>query len=81
MPRTKGAKPGQIELAWLLEKGNGFGVDIVPIPGTKRRKYLEENIADAIKLDATEMTALDEALAPKISGPRYGERGMAMVDR
>jgi len=76
-------KPGQVALAWLLGKGNGFGVDIVPIPGTKRRKYLEENIAAAsLQLDAAEMAALDEALAPeKISGPRYGERGMAMVDR
>lgn len=52
-------------LAWLLGKGNGFGVDIVPIPGTKRRQYLEENIAAAsLKLDAAEMAALDEALAP-----------------
>lgn len=76
-------KPGQIALAWLLGKGTGFGMDIVPIPGTKRRKYLEENIAAAsLRLDAAEMAALDEALAPgKIAGPRYGERGMAMVDR
>ncbi|RNJ47341.1 aldo/keto reductase [Mesorhizobium erdmanii] len=80
---ARGVKPGQIALAWLLGKGIGFGMDIVPIPGTKRRKYLEENIAAAsLKLDAAEMAALDEALAPeKISGPRYGERGMAMVDR
>ena len=80
---ARDVKPGQIALAWLLEKGNGFGVDIVPIPGTKRRKYLEENIAAAsLKLDAAEMAALDEALAPgKISGPRYGKRGMAMLDR
>ncbi|TPK57726.1 aldo/keto reductase [Mesorhizobium sp. B2-4-19] len=76
-------KPGQIALAWLLGKGDDFAVDIVPIPGTKRRKYLEENIAAAsLKLDVAEMAALDEALAPgKIAGPRYGERGMAMVDR
>ena len=80
---AKGVKPGQVALAWLLHKGTGFGIDIVPIPGTKRRKYLEENIAAvAIKLDAAEMAALDEALAPgKISGPRYGQRGLAMVDR
>jgi aryl-alcohol dehydrogenase-like predicted oxidoreductase len=80
---ARGVKPGQIALAWLLAKGNGFGVDIVPIPGTKRIRYLEENIAAAsLKLDAAEMAALDEALAPgKISGPRYTERGMAMVDR
>ncbi len=80
---ARSVKPGQVALAWLLGKGDGFGVDIVPIPGTKRRQYLEENIAAAaLKLDAAEMAALDEALAPgKISGPRYGERGMAMVDR
>ncbi|MER9297855.1 aldo/keto reductase [Mesorhizobium sp. M0621] len=80
---ARGVKPGQVALAWLLEKGNGFGIDIVPIPGTKRIRYLEENVAAAsLKLDAAEMAALDEALAPgKISGPRYTERGMAMVDR
>ncbi|MFD2052840.1 aldo/keto reductase [Mesorhizobium calcicola] len=80
---AKSVKPGQVALAWLLHKGTGFAVDIVPIPGTKRRKYLEENIAAAtIQLDATEMAALDKALAPgKIAGPRYGKRGMAMVDR
>ncbi|MFB9981221.1 aldo/keto reductase [Mesorhizobium kowhaii] len=80
---AKGVKPGQVALAWLLHKGTGFAIDIVPIPGTKRRQYLEENIAAAaIQLDAAEMAALDEALAPgKISGPRYGQRGMAMVDR
>lgn len=80
---AKGIKPGQIALAWLLAKGDGFGIDIVPIPGTKRTQYLGENVAAAaIKLDAAEMAALDEALAPgKISGPRYTERGMAMVDR
>ena len=80
---VRGVKPGQIALAWLLEKGNGFGVDVVPIPGTKRIRYLEENVAAAsLKLDAAEMAALDDALAPgKISGPRYTERAMAMVDR
>jgi aryl-alcohol dehydrogenase-like predicted oxidoreductase len=76
---AKGAKPGQIALAWLLGKGD----DIVPIPGTKRRKYLEENVAAAaIGLDAAEMQALDDALAPgKVSGKRYGERIMATIDR
>jgi aryl-alcohol dehydrogenase-like predicted oxidoreductase len=76
---TKGAKPGQIALAWLLHKGD----DLVPIPGTKRRTYLEENVASAaIALDATQMQALDDALAPdKIAGPRYGERMMTLVDR
>lgn len=75
----KGATPAQIALAWLLHKGPG----VVPIPGTKRRRYLEENVAAAgIALEAEEMAALDAALAPeKISGPRYNERQMAMVDR
>ncbi len=73
------AKPGQIALAWLLQKGD----DIVPIPGTKRRVYLEENIAAAaIVMTATEIQLLDTALAPNtVAGPRYGEAMMAMVDR
>ncbi len=76
---AKGAKPGQIALAWLLHKGD----DIVPIPGTKRRTYLEENLAaEAIHLDANEISALDEAMAPgKIAGPRYPEWIMATIDR
>jgi aryl-alcohol dehydrogenase-like predicted oxidoreductase len=75
----KGATAGQIALAWLLHKGP----DIVPIPGTKRRKYLEENVGAAeVRLTRDDMAALDAALAPeKISGPRYGEKAMAQVDR
>ncbi|HET7187106.1 MAG TPA: aldo/keto reductase [Gemmatimonadaceae bacterium] len=75
----KGVKPGQVALAWLLHKGP----DIVPIPGTKRRTYLEENVgAASISLTSEEMTALDAALAPaRISGPRYGEKAMSQVDR
>ncbi|MBV8638005.1 MAG: aldo/keto reductase [Candidatus Eremiobacteraeota bacterium] len=77
--RQKNATPGQIALAWLLYKGD----DIVPIPGTKHRKYLEENAGAAnVQLGADDMTQLDTALAPdKISGPRYNERQAAMVDR
>jgi aryl-alcohol dehydrogenase-like predicted oxidoreductase len=77
--KAKQAKPGQIALAWLLHKGPS----IVPIPGTKRRSYLEENIAAAaISLNAADMKALDDALAPdRVSGPRYNERMMSMVDR
>ena len=76
---VKGATAGQLALAWLLHKGP----DIVPIPGTKRRSRLEENVAAAsLSLSADEMAALDAALAPdKISGPRYNERQAAMVDR
>jgi aryl-alcohol dehydrogenase-like predicted oxidoreductase len=73
------AKPGQIALAWLLQKGN----DIVPIPGTKRRKYLEENVAAAdVRLDPAQMKMLDDALAPgKVSGKRYADWIMATIDR
>jgi len=75
----KGATPGQVALAWLLHRGP----DIVPIPGTKRRKYLEENVAAAdVRLSRDEMATLDRALAPeRIAGPRYGERQMSQVDR
>ena len=76
---AKGVKPGQIALAWLLAKGD----DIAPIPGTKRRSYLEENVAAAeIRLSALDVAALDAALPPgSIAGPRYTENQMAMVDR
>ena len=76
---AKGVKPGQIALAWLLAKGD----DIAPIPGTKRRSYLEENVAAAeIRLSADDVAALDAALPPGlIAGPRYTENQMAMVDR
>ena len=79
LAREKRATPGQIALAWLLNKGN----DIVPIPGTKRRSYLEENVASAdIVLGAPEMTLLEEVLAPgAVSGPRYTPQMMAMIDR
>ena len=75
----KSIKPGQVALAWLLQRGD----DIVPIPGTKRRTYLEENIAAvALQLAPGEIAQLDRALSPDaISGPRYNERMMALVDR
>ncbi|WP_183826657.1 aldo/keto reductase [Rhizobium sp. BK377] len=74
-----GVKPGQIALAWILHKGSDF----VPIPGTKRRTYLEDNIAAAaISLNAEQMKALDVALAPgKVSGKRYNDTIMATIDR
>lgn len=77
--RTLGAKPGQVALAWLLQKGR----DIVPIPGTKRVRYLEENVAAAsVALDAAQMSALDAALAPdKIAGARYNATSMSTIDR
>ena len=77
--REKEATAGQIALAWLLHKGE----DIVPIPGTKRRKYLEENVAAAdVELSAAEMQRLDNALRPEsVAGPRYNEQTMRFVDR
>ena len=74
-----GATPAQIALAWLLQKGE----DIVPIPGTKRRTYLEENVAATeIALGASDVAKLDEALAKeKVAGPRYNEKAMRWVDR
>ena len=73
------AKPAQIALAWLLHKGK----DIVPIPGTKRRKYLEENVAaETVQLDNAQIKILDDALAPgKVSGKRYADWIMATIDR
>ncbi|AHG93064.1 NADP-dependent oxidoreductase domain protein (plasmid) [Gemmatirosa kalamazoonensis] len=74
-----GVTPAQVALAWLLHKGD----DIVPIPGTKHRARLEENVGAAdVSLTGGDMAALDAALAPKrIAGPRYNERQMAFVDR
>jgi aryl-alcohol dehydrogenase-like predicted oxidoreductase len=76
---AKNARSGQVALAWLLQKGD----DIVPIPGTKRRTFLEENIAAvSLKLAPDEIAQLDQALSPEVvSGPRYNERMAAMVDR
>lgn len=75
----KDVPPGQVALAWLLHKGD----EIVPIPGTTSRNHLEENVAAAdVELGPTEMERLDSALSPDaISGPRYPERLMSLVDR
>ncbi len=74
-----GAKPGQVALAWLLQKGP----DVVPIPGTKHVKYLEENVAAAsLTLRADHMRILDAALAPgKIAGSRYIPAANSFIDR
>jgi aryl-alcohol dehydrogenase-like predicted oxidoreductase len=75
----KDATAAQIALAWLLHKGD----DIVPIPGTKRRQYLEENVRAAnLTLSPAEIGRLDAALAPNaVAGPRYNPRLMAFIDR
>ena len=77
--RRRGATAAQVALAWLLHKGD----DIVPIPGTKRRRYLEENVGGAsLALDPADIDALDRALPPEaVAGPRYNERMMAFIDR
>jgi aryl-alcohol dehydrogenase-like predicted oxidoreductase len=79
LARRKGATPAQVALAWLLHKGD----DIVPIPGTKRRRYLEENAGGAsLALGPAEVAELHRALAPDVvAGPRYNERMMAFINR
>jgi aryl-alcohol dehydrogenase-like predicted oxidoreductase len=57
--------------------------DLVPIPGTKRRRFLEENVAAAdVRLAAADVARLDTALPPEaIAGPRYNESMMSYIDR
>lgn len=74
---ARGVTTGQVALAWVLDKG----ADIVPIPGTKRRSFLEQNVAAAdLVLDQAEIDQLDRALV-QVAGPRYSPERMAMVDR
>jgi len=70
---------GQLALAWLLAQGD----DVVPIPGTKRVRYLEENAAAAdVELHADEIAQLDALFAPeKVAGERYAPELMRMLDR
>jgi aryl-alcohol dehydrogenase-like predicted oxidoreductase len=78
LARNMEATPGQLALAWVLAQGE----DIVPIPGTKRRSYLEENAAASqIELSAEHLAQLDE-LAPKgiAAGTRYPEAMMRFVN-
>jgi aryl-alcohol dehydrogenase-like predicted oxidoreductase len=70
------ASPAQIALAWLLHQGQ----DVVPIPGTKRRKYLEDNVgAVGLQLTSEDLRQLGELGAT--AGARYNERALATVDR
>lgn len=77
--QRKKATPSQIALAWVLHKGTDF----VPIPGTKRRSYLEENLGAAqVVLNEEDMRALDDAFPHgKTAGLRYNEQNMSYVDR
>lgn len=75
----KGCTAAQLALAWLLHQGE----DVVPIPGTKRRRYLEENVA-AVDLDltSTDLRRIAEAVAPeKVLGERYSPASMSLVER
>lgn len=77
--RAKGCTRAQLALAWLLAQGDS----IVPIPGTKRVKYLEENAAAAdIELSESELDQLNALFSPdQIAGDRYAPAGMQMLDR
>jgi len=77
--REKGCTASQLALAWVLAQGE----DIVPIPGTKRRKYLEENVgAVEIRLGADDLARIDRALPPgAAAGTRYPAQGMQAVNR
>jgi aryl-alcohol dehydrogenase-like predicted oxidoreductase len=74
----KGCQPSQLALAWVLAQGD----DIVPIPGTKRRKYLEENAAAVdLRLTLDELRRLSEAFpSGAVSGMRYPEHMMTLVN-
>lgn len=75
----KSCTPAQLALAWVLKQGE----DVVPIPGTKRRKYLEENVAALeVEITAEDLKRIDE-IAPRgvAAGTRYPEAGMAAVNR
>lgn len=73
-----GATPAQAALAWLLAQGD----DILPIPGTKRVRYLEENAAAAdLELSPEQVARISEAIPPeKIAGERYPEQGMRFIE-
>jgi aryl-alcohol dehydrogenase-like predicted oxidoreductase len=75
---NKGVTPAQLALAWVLHQGDF----IVPIPGARKIRHLEDNTAAAkIRLDAAELAAIGEALSPaKVVGKRYTEAALALVD-
>ncbi len=74
--QEQGITPAQLALAWVLAQGE----DLVPIPGTKRRKYLEENAAAAdVQLSEADLARI-EAELPEVAGARYDEAGMAALN-
>jgi aryl-alcohol dehydrogenase-like predicted oxidoreductase len=78
LAEERGITPAQLALTWVLAKGK----DIVPIPGTKRRAYLEENVAAAeIELSEQDVATLDEAVsAEAVTGGRYADSDMALLN-
>jgi len=77
--REKPCTASQLALAWVLSQGH----DIVPIPGTKRRKYLEENVAaDALSLSPEDLRRIEAAFPrDQVAGSRYPEHMMALVQK
>ena len=77
--KQKGSTPSELALAWVMAQGN----DIVPIPGTKRRKYLEENAAATdLKLSQEDLARIDAVFPPDAAaGDRYPAHMIAMLDR
>ncbi|HET9308281.1 MAG TPA: aldo/keto reductase [Candidatus Sulfotelmatobacter sp.] len=77
--QQKHCKPSQLALAWVLSRSD----DIVPIPGTKRRKYLEENVAALdVRLTAEDLRRIDEVFPPDAAaGQRYPEHMMTSINR
>jgi aryl-alcohol dehydrogenase-like predicted oxidoreductase len=74
----KGCTPAQVALAWLLHEGE----DIVPIPGTKRRTYLRENLAaTSVRLTPGELAEMARCVPARAAGDRYPGQAMAMLDR
>ena len=78
MAADKGSTPAQLALAWVLHQGE----DIVPIPGTKRRKYLEDNLgALDVELSDADLARIDDILPPGAAqGTRYPDASMASID-
>jgi aryl-alcohol dehydrogenase-like predicted oxidoreductase len=78
LAEKKGILPSQLALAWVLAQGE----DIAPIPGTKRRKYLEENVVAADVTFSADELAVINALFPTdtAAGPRYPEAMMKLVN-
>ena len=78
LAKARGVTPAQIALAWVLAKGE----DLVPIPGTKRRTYLEQNAAAAdLSLTAQEVATLEQDIPAQTHGARYPEQMMAGLNR